>query len=74
MAQFWGVLALLLSETPVLQFNVTRYTIGLTQAMNSLKPNNATVLSMKNNCFNISNNETEILLQIHFKMLSMISV
>jgi hypothetical protein len=42
--QFMGVLALLLSETPVIQFNVTRYTTALTQAMNNLKPTNATVL------------------------------
>jgi hypothetical protein len=40
-----GVLALLLSETPVLPFNVTRYTTGLRQAMNNLTPNNSTVLS-----------------------------
>jgi hypothetical protein len=44
MGQFMGVLALLLSETPVLKFNVTRYTTALTQAMNNLKPTNATVL------------------------------
>ena len=42
-----GTLALLLSETPVLQFNVTRYTPALRQAMNNLQPNDTTVLSMK---------------------------
>jgi hypothetical protein len=47
MGQFVGVLALLLSETPVLQFNVTRYTIALRQAMNNLTPNNSTVLGIK---------------------------
>ncbi|CAF1474642.1 unnamed protein product, partial [Adineta steineri] len=34
MGQFMGVLMLLLSETPVLQLNVTRYTSALRQAMN----------------------------------------
>ena len=47
MAQLTGVLALLLSETPVLPLNVTRYTVALTQAMNNLKPSNSADLSMK---------------------------
>ncbi|CAF1329620.1 unnamed protein product [Adineta ricciae] len=44
-AQFTGVLALLLSETPVLPFNVSRYTIALREAMNSLQPSDASVLN-----------------------------
>ena len=47
MGQFTGVLALLLSETPVLPLNVNRYTVALTQAMNNLKPNDPSVLGMK---------------------------
>ncbi|CAF1172104.1 unnamed protein product [Adineta steineri] len=45
MGQFMGVLILLLSETPVLQFNVTRYTLALRQAMNNLKINDSTILN-----------------------------
>jgi hypothetical protein len=47
MAQFTGVLALLLSETPVLRFNVTRYAPALRQAMNNLQPSDPAVLSKK---------------------------
>jgi hypothetical protein len=47
MGQLTGVLALLLSETPILPLNVTRYTTALTQAMNNLGPSDPTVLSMK---------------------------
>jgi hypothetical protein len=47
MSQLTGVLALLLSETPILPFNVTRYTTALIQAMNNLKPNDSRILSMK---------------------------
>jgi hypothetical protein len=46
MGQFTGVLALLLSETPVLPLNVTRYKSALQQAMNSLETNNSAVLGM----------------------------
>lgn len=53
MGQFIGVLVLLLSETPVLQFNVTRYTTALMQAMNNLKPNDPTVLGIKIIVFSI---------------------
>ncbi|CAF4516396.1 unnamed protein product, partial [Rotaria sp. Silwood2] len=42
--QLWGVLTLLLSETPVLPLNVTRYTTALMQAMTTLKPKDPTVL------------------------------
>ncbi|CAF1229294.1 unnamed protein product [Rotaria sordida] len=52
MGQFIGVLVLLLSETPVLQFNVTRYTTALMQAMNNLKPNDPTVLDPLRNAIN----------------------
>ncbi|CAF1357055.1 unnamed protein product [Adineta steineri] len=45
MGQFMGVLMLLLSETPVLQLNVTRYTSALRQAMNNLKINDSTILN-----------------------------
>jgi len=48
MGQLIGVLALLLSETPVLPLNVSRYTSALWQAMNSLKPNDTSVLGMQN--------------------------
>ncbi|CAM4743118.1 unnamed protein product [Rotaria magnacalcarata] len=44
MGQLMGVVALFLSETPVLQFNVSRYTVALREAMNNLKPNNPAVL------------------------------
>ncbi|CAM2718149.1 unnamed protein product [Rotaria socialis] len=44
MGQLMGVVALFLSETPVLQFNVSRYTIALREAMNNLKPNNPEAL------------------------------
>ncbi|CAF1301834.1 unnamed protein product [Rotaria sordida] len=52
MGQFIGVLVLLLSETPVLQFNVTRYTMALMQAMNNLKPNDPTILDPLRNAIN----------------------
>lgn len=39
MAQFVGVLALLISETPVLRFNVTRYASALQQAMKNIPEN-----------------------------------
>ncbi|CAF0721862.1 unnamed protein product [Adineta steineri] len=45
MGQFMGVLILILSETPVLQLNVTRYTSALRQAMNNLKINDSTILN-----------------------------
>ncbi len=51
MGQFMGVLALLLSETPVLPLNVTRYIPALKLAIDNLQPTNATVLSIKNKCF-----------------------
>ena len=51
MGQFMGVLALLLSETPLLQLNVTRYISALKLAIGNLKPINSTVLGIKNNCF-----------------------
>jgi hypothetical protein len=49
MGQLTGVLALLLSETPVLPLNVSRYTSALMRAVNSLQSINstATVLSIK---------------------------
>jgi hypothetical protein len=46
MAQFTGALALLLSESPVLPLNVSRYTLALTEAMNNLAPINSSVLGM----------------------------
>ncbi|CAF1392354.1 unnamed protein product [Rotaria sordida] len=45
--QLWGVLTLLLSETLVLQFNVTRYATALIQAMNTLKPTDPTLLGIR---------------------------
>ncbi|CAF0745500.1 unnamed protein product [Adineta steineri] len=45
MGQFMGVLILLLSETPILQLNVTRYTFALRQTMNNLKINDPTILN-----------------------------
>ena len=39
MAQFVGVLALLISETPVLQFNVARYATVLHQTAKSIPQN-----------------------------------
>ena len=50
MGQFMGVLALLLSETPLLQLNVTRYISALKLAIGNLKPINSTVLGIQNNC------------------------
>ncbi|CAF1640902.1 unnamed protein product [Rotaria sordida] len=50
--QLWGVLTLLLSETPVLQFNVTRYATALIQAMNTLKPTDPTLLDPLRNAIN----------------------
>jgi len=58
MGQFMGILALLLSETPVLQLNVTRYTIALRQAMSNLQPNNIAVLSIKE-LISLSNEKIE---------------
>lgn len=46
MAQLTGVLALLLSENPVLPLNVDRYTSALTMAIESLQSNNNVNLSM----------------------------
>jgi len=46
MGQFMGVLALLLSETPILHLNVTRYIIALSQAIDSLQPTDPAVLSI----------------------------
>jgi hypothetical protein len=46
MGQFLGVLGLILSETPVLPLNVTRYVPALKLAMNGLRPTNATVLGI----------------------------
>jgi len=73
MGQLTGVLALLLSENPVLPLNVTRYTTALTQAMNNLELNDSTVLSRKIIVF-YSNKRTKPLFQIYFKMLSMILI
>ncbi len=47
MSQLTGVLALLLSETPILPLNVTRYTTALREVLNSLQTNDTTVLSIK---------------------------
>ncbi|CAF0939456.1 unnamed protein product [Rotaria sordida] len=44
MGQFTGVLALILSESPILPLNVSRYTSALTETMNSLKIVNPTDL------------------------------
>ncbi|CAF2689426.1 unnamed protein product, partial [Rotaria sp. Silwood2] len=52
MGQFWGILALLLSETPILQFNVTRYTTALMEAMNNLQPKDPRVLDPLRNAIN----------------------
>ncbi len=68
-----GILALLLSETPVLQLNVTRYTIALRQAMSNLQPNNIAVLSIKE-LISLSNEKSKIFFQIHFEMLLMILI
>jgi hypothetical protein len=46
MAQFAGVLALLLSETPVLPLNVDRYTSALTMAIEGLQSKNRTVFGI----------------------------
>ena len=46
MGQLTGVLALLLSETPVLPLNVTRYKTALQQSMDGLTVDNAAVLGM----------------------------
>ncbi len=51
MAQFMGVLALMLSETPMLHLNVTRYIPALKLVIDSLSPINSTVLGMQNICF-----------------------
>lgn len=60
MGQLTGVLALLLSETPVLPLNVSRYTAALTQAMDNLQQNNDADLSMKIIVFTL-NKKNEIL-------------
>jgi len=39
MGQFVGVLALLISETPVLSFNVSRYVVVLQEIMNNIPQN-----------------------------------
>ncbi|UJR30817.1 hypothetical protein I4U23_018335 [Adineta vaga] len=44
-AQLTGVLALLLSETPVLPFNIIRYTTALRKAVNSLPLNDSIILN-----------------------------
>jgi hypothetical protein len=54
MGQLTGVLALLLSETPILPLNVSRYTLALTQAMNNLQSNDSTVLGIKRIVFVLS--------------------
>ena len=46
MAQFVGVLGLLLSETPVLKLNVTRYLHAFKLAIDGLKVKDATILGM----------------------------
>lgn len=51
MAQFVGVLGLLLSETPVIPLNVTRYVPALKLAINGLKVDNASILGKSNNIF-----------------------
>jgi hypothetical protein len=73
MGQLTGVLALLLSENPVLPLNVIRYTTALTQAMNNLQPNDPAVLSRKIIVL-YSNKRTKPLFQIYFEMLSMILI
>ncbi|CAF4768009.1 unnamed protein product [Rotaria sp. Silwood1] len=45
-------IALFLSETPVLQFNVTRYTTALMQAMNNLQPKDPKILDPLRNAIN----------------------
>ncbi len=51
MGQFMGVLALLLSETPVLPLNVTRYIPALKIAISNLRPINSTILGIQKNYF-----------------------
>ena len=51
MAQLTGVLALLLSETPVLPLNVDRYTSALAMAIENLQPKNRVVFGMNSNYF-----------------------
>ena len=54
MAQFIGVLGLLLSESPVLPLNVTRYVLALKLAIDGLKVTNASVLGKPNIFFTMS--------------------
>ena len=46
MAQFLGVLGLMLSEPPVLPLNITRYIPALKLAINNMRPTNASVLGI----------------------------
>lgn len=50
MGQLTGVLALLLSETPVLPLNVSRYTSALKLAVDGLTLSNANALGKVNCC------------------------
>jgi hypothetical protein len=74
MGQLTGVLALLLSETPVLPLNVSRYTSALQQAVNTLQPSDSAVLGMQNELLLHSDKKPEILFQLHFEMQSLILV
>ena len=44
MAQLWGVLGLILSESPILPLNVTRYQKALLDGVNGLRPANISLL------------------------------
>ncbi|CAF4171678.1 unnamed protein product, partial [Adineta steineri] len=46
LGQFTGVLALILCETPVLPFNVNRYTTALRQTIDSFKTNDSTMFDL----------------------------
>jgi len=48
MGQFVGVLGLLLSETPVLPFNVTRYATVLQETMKNIQQNETRFRMNKN--------------------------
>ncbi|CAF2498907.1 unnamed protein product [Rotaria sp. Silwood2] len=48
MGQFVGVLALILSETHILPFNVTRYTIAIKQSMKNIQQNDTQFLTLRN--------------------------
>ncbi|CAF1148812.1 unnamed protein product [Rotaria sp. Silwood1] len=52
MGQFTGVLALILSESPVLPLNISRYTSALIETMNSLKVTNPIDLDPLRNAIN----------------------